>query len=127
MEDEGIDTPVNLQTKVEDSMPTSHFLTTPLTPDYSSSPPPLLPPPAPESHHNLEPPSSPPLEAQTMTKPIPETQQANPTTTKVQSTKNPSTEEHQTPQQQPTSLLTGLEVVHKSKHKSKIKEKKKKE
>ena len=78
MEDEGIKNPVDPQTKFKESIPTN-LPTTPLTPEHSPSP----PPPKPESHHNPEPPYSPPLEAQTTTNPIPETQQANPTTTKV--------------------------------------------
>ena len=72
MEYEGIENLVDPQTEVEDSIPTN-LPTTPLSLDHSPSP----PPPEPESHHNLEPPSSPPLEAQTSTNPIPYTQQTN--------------------------------------------------
>ena len=96
MEDEEIDNPVDLQPEVENPMLTSHFPTTPQTPNHSPSP---SPPSTPESPHNLKPPSSPPLEEQITTKPIQKTQQAIPTTTEVQLTENPSTEEHPTPKQ----------------------------
>ena len=94
MEDEEINNPLYLQPKVENPMPTSHFPTTPLTPYHYPSP---SPPPAPESPHNTKPQYSPPLEAQTTKNPIEEKEQANPTTTDVQLTENPSTKEHQTP------------------------------